>query len=59
MAVLAKTDKVEFRKFCNVIDSNLLSSRFVFKVILEFLSLINFSNNFHNFMILLILLKSN
>ena len=47
-------------KHCKVVvDSSLLSSRCVFKVLLEFLSLINFSNNFHDYIILLNLLKSN
>ena len=51
----------QLREFCCniVIDSNLLSSRCVFKVLLEFLSLINFSDNFHNFIMLSNLLKSN
>ena len=45
---------------CNVIDDSiLLSSHCVFKVLLEYLSLVNFSNNFHNYIILLNLLKSN
>ena len=49
-----------FNDSCNVVvDSYLLSSRCVFKVLLEFLSLINFSNNFHNFIILLNLSKFN
>ena len=38
---------------CNVVGCTLLSLRCVFKVLLEFLSLTNFSNNFHNFIILL------
>ena len=46
-----------------VVDSYLQicssSSRCVFKVSLKFLSLVNFTNNFHNFIILLNLLKSN
>ena len=52
---------LNFINDCNVVvDSNLqVRARCVFKVSLEFLSLINFSNNFHNFMILLNLLKSN
>ena len=42
-----------------VVDSNLQSSRCVFKVSLAFLSIVNFTNNFHNFIILLNLLKFN
>ena len=47
------------KNYYNVVDSNLLSSPCVFKVLLEFLSLINFSNNFHSSISLLYLLKSN
>ena len=46
-------------KECHVVDSNLPSSRCVFKVLLECLSLINFSINFHKFILLLNLRKSN
>ena len=46
-------------KECYIVDSNRLSSRCVFKVLLECLSLLNFSKPFHNFILLLNLRKTN
>ena len=52
--------KLKFCHYCNVVvDSNLQVRVVFFKVSLEFLSLVNFTNNFHNFIILLNLLKFN
>ena len=59
---LVCTSRIHFDNvtLCNVVVDSNLQDRVVFsKFFLEFLSLINFSNNFHNFIILLNLLKSN
>ena len=47
-----------FSRVCDVLDSNLLSSRFFFKVSIEFLSF-QFNINFQKYILLLNLLKSN